>query len=276
MAPEPFLVTMGDNVVDIYQERNEMYAGGNCVNVSAFATRAGARSAYCGQVGDDAAGRHIEVSLAQQGVDLSFLRMVPGETATCRIGHRGGDRVFLGSSLGVSVFSPTSNELQALRNADAAHVGATSYLDEWITDIAALSRLSYDFTTFREPEHIERVAPHCFLATFSGGGMSSEEADRLTSRALEAGAVWVLVTRGERGATLSDSSQSFHVSAAPTEVVDTLGAGDAFLANVLVGLLRTEDPKKLLAKAAVAAAATCRSFGAFGPPAPVPIDLPAH
>jgi fructoselysine 6-kinase len=54
--------------------------------------------------------------------------------------------------------------------------------------------------------------------------------------------------------------------------VDTLGAGDTFIARTLVGLLRGEDPSKLLEAAAQAAAETCMRIGAIGYPAPMAID----
>ena len=50
----------------------------------------------------------------------------------------------------------------------------------------------------------------------------------------------------------------------PTQVVDTLGAGDAFIARVLVGIVRDEPFDVSLATAAQVAATTCASYGAFG------------
>jgi fructoselysine 6-kinase len=85
------------------------------------------------------------------------------------------------------------------------------------------------------------------------------------------GPSWVLATRGGDGAMLSDGEAVFSVAATPVEIVDTLGAGDTFIARVLVGLLRGERPQSLLQAAANAAARTCTYFGAVGYGRPIDI-----
>ena len=62
-----------------------------------------------------------------------------------------------------------------------------------------------------------------------------------------------------------------HAPPAPVRgpVVDTLGAGDAFIARLVVGLAVEEEPGAALAAAAEQAAATVSEFGAFGHGAPL-------
>jgi len=50
----PRIVAFGDNVVDCYRDRQQMFPGGNCVNHAVFARRFGAETAYAGAVSDDA------------------------------------------------------------------------------------------------------------------------------------------------------------------------------------------------------------------------------
>jgi fructose-1-phosphate kinase PfkB-like protein len=54
------------------------------------------------------------------------------------------------------------------------------------------------------------------------------------------------------------------VEAVPSEVVDTLGAGDSFIGRALYGLIRGEPMPELLAASARAAARTCTAWGAYG------------
>src|SRR5258705_12173939 len=98
------IVAVGDNVVDCYPGLGRMFPGGNCVNVAVFARRAGARTAYVGAVAPDEAGGAIRGALAAEGVATDRLRILPGRTAHCVIGHQEGDRVFLSFDLGVSMF----------------------------------------------------------------------------------------------------------------------------------------------------------------------------
>lgn len=271
--PIPRILAFGDNVVDCYEDQQLMYPGGNCLNHAVFARRFGARTWYAGAVADDAAGRLIRQALEREGVDTSHLRTLPGNTAFCVIGTEEGERVFLGADLGVSIIGPSAEDLDLMGRVDAVHTGRSSHVDAWLAHFAARTRLSYDFATVHDPDRIARVAPHCHLASFSGGGLTCDDAMSLAETAARAGATHVLVTRGEEGAILMSGGDAVETSAAPITPVDTLGAGDTFIARVLVGLLRQEAPADLLAAAAAEAARTCSWRGGFGHPGPMEIDL---
>ena len=81
------------------------------------------------------------------------------------------------------------------------------------------------------------------------------------------------MTRGQEGALLVGPRGVHEEPAQPVEAIDTLGAGDTFIASVLVGLLEERQPRELLSRAAQAAAQTCLMRGAFGHGAPMAIDL---
>jgi pantothenate kinase len=93
-----------------------------------------------------------------------------------------------------------------------------------------------------------------------------------------AGVALVVVTQGERGAVASTPLGSVSCIAPPVTVVDTVGAGDAFMSGALAHLheggllsrvaLRTLDPSalsELLQSACLIAADTCTRAGADPP-----------
>ncbi|WP_309082262.1 PfkB family carbohydrate kinase [Zhihengliuella sp.] len=274
------IIGMGDNVVDCYAALDQYFPGGNCVNVAVFAARAGARAAYRGNVGRDAAGARIRSALLAEGVDVAPLRMLPGRTASCRIALVDGERVFVEQDLGVSRFTVGAYELHLARTNDAVHVGQSSGLDAALPTLAAAGRLSYDFSLRYDDARIRGIAPLCFLATFSGRTGDAGAGRELARRAVAAGAEWALVTLGSGGAVLAGDpgrvggDGAVHRPSHPVDVVDTLGAGDTLTANVLVGLLDGEAPAAALERAARRAAETCARLGAFGHPAHGPAGLP--
>ncbi len=267
------ILAFGDNVVDCYRDQNLMFPGGNCVNHAVFARRAGAETAYAGAVCDDDAGRLIRQALVEEGVDVSSLRMEPGTTAYCVIETPDGDRLFVGANLGVSIIAPSRADLARLADFDAIHTGRSSHVDAWLPRFAEATKVSYDLATVHAPDRIAQVAPHCFLIAFSAGGLTREQALALAQTAREAGARWSLVTRGIEGALLAGEAGVFEAPAQPVEAIDTLGAGDTYIANVLVGLLDGRHPETILQDAAQAAANTCLMRGAFGHAAPMSVDL---
>ncbi|MBE2274783.1 MAG: ribokinase [Rhodobacteraceae bacterium] len=269
------IIAFGDNVVDCYRDQQRMFPGGNCLNHAVFARRVGAETAYAGAVSDDAAGHLIRQALIEEGVDVSLLRQMPGATAYCVIETQAGDRVFVGANLGVSIIAPSAEDLARLADADAVHTGRSSHVDAWLPLFGQRTRVSYDMATVHDPARIARVAPHCFLLSFSGGALSRPEALALARQARDGGADWSLVTRGSEGALLLGATGVFEAKIEPVDAVDTLGAGDTFIAGVLVGLLQGYDPATILARAATAAAETCLMQGAFGHAAPLAVDFSA-
>jgi fructokinase len=58
------------------------------------------------------------------------------------------------------------------------------------------------------------------------------------------------VTRAEEGAALWDNGELTTAPAPRIEVKDTVGAGDAFMAGLMVGLTKGTDTRKVLEDAA--------------------------
>lgn len=72
----------------------------------------------------------------------------------------------------------------------------------------------------------------------------------------------VVMTRGPRGAVAATEAGICDQPGLPTDVVDTVGAGDAFSAAFLVGWLRGQPLPQLLLQACRHATATCGHAGA--------------
>lgn len=53
------------------------HAGGKGLNQAVAAARAGARTTFCGAVGDDDAARRLLAVIADDGIDASALRLLP-------------------------------------------------------------------------------------------------------------------------------------------------------------------------------------------------------
>lgn len=258
------ILTARDNVVDCYLDEGQVFAGGNALNVAVFARRAGARAAYAGTIGTDAAGALIRNALALEGVSADFLQVRAGSTAYCVIGRNNGDRVFREVGLGVSRAEFDGGFITPATGFDAVHLSVSSALEDLTPDLASVSRLSFDFSTNRDTALLSAVAPHCYLASFSGGDLTAGEGLDLARHAIALGATWALLTRGAEGAVLVSREHTYKAPAANTTLVDTLGAGDTYIATVLTELLKANNPPEALTKASEASALTCSRLGAFG------------
>ncbi len=258
------LLSAGDNVVDRYLMQKKIYPGGNAVNVAVFASRLGMDSAYMGVLGDDHAGQLVLSSLRNEGVNTEYTLVAHGNNAYANVLLVDHDRVFAGSDRGVAAFDPTIDQLSAMEAFDVVHTAYSGSLTSHVPDMAQRTAVSFDFGGTFTRDEAWPLLPHLYLATFSGSDMPEQDARRLASDAVTAGARFVLVTRGEEGAWLASSNWVMFQEADRVVVRDTLGAGDAFIASLLVGMLSQRKPTEALASASAHAAQVCMDFGAFG------------
>lgn len=95
---------------------------------------------------------------------------------------------------------------------------------------------------------------------------------------LRSGTDLVVITSGQKGATAWTTSENVHVASPKVEVVDTVGAGDTFMGNLLAGVVRAgcanraalsqisaDGLKDILRHAAWAAALNCMRMGCKPP-----------
>lgn len=258
------LAGVGDNVVDRYRDLGTMFPGGQALNVAVYARRFGLESAYLGAIGDDVAGRQVLGAMRAEDLDISRVRIVPGPNASAEVALVGGNREFTGGDAGVSKFRLDADDLAYLSSFDIIHSSESSYLEDQQGLLAGVAPLSFDFSVRRDPAYIEPLLSHVTVAEFSLSDLDDDAAEAWLERIHGLGPRLILATRGAAGALLFDGNRFWRQPAVPTEVIDTLGAGDAFIARVLVGIVRDEPFELSLAEAAVAAASTCGAYGAFG------------
>jgi fructoselysine 6-kinase len=258
------VIAIGDNVSDCYLTIGQVFPGGNAVNVAVAVARSGGSCAYVGVVGDDAHGRLLIDSLADERVDTRRLSVVPGPTACCQVTHADGERLFRPLQRGAAVFRPTEDELTFAGTASIIHSTYRSGLEDVLPELARRGRVSFDFSDHLDDGYADDLLPFVHVAEFSAAALDDRDCAELARWAAARGPAYVLVTRGSKGATLFDGAVSVSVSAAPSVVIDSLGAGDSFIGRALHGLIHGEPPLVLLAASARAAARTCSTWGAFG------------
>lgn len=264
------VLCIGDNVVDRYPQRGVMYPGGNAVNVAVHVRRCGAISGYIGAVGSDAAGQLVTRSLSEEAVDLTRLRTIDGNNAYAVVHLVDGNRVFGSGDVGVSRFVLDHDDLLEAARADLVHTGECSMIEDQLPELGRHSHtLSFDFSE-RPWEYVEAHARHVDLAVLSRPDMSVDEARDEARRVLQLGPRAAAVTLGPLGAFVAWDGEGLHAQVPSGPIVDTLGAGDAFIARLLVGVVRREDVQLAAAAATTYATASCATFGAFNHEAPDP------
>ena len=268
----------GDNCIDRYVRPSPAdFVGGNAVNVAVHLADLGAEVAYFGILGDDSEGVRIRQALVARDISCSHVETRQGQTAVTLIEVRDGERFVLDDNVGIQCPLTLAEESwNALGPYLFVHCTAfTSWNVEWrracpkiVKEVEFLGRagkhVSLDFSELAEPELASLLGRFLTVAFVSRGVRCSNAELEDTFRFFHGcGVPEVIVTMGVRGSAYSGGGQKPRVPAIPIEPVDTLGAGDAYIASWLFRRSRGGDPRSCMQEATALATQVCGYWGAW-------------
>lgn len=259
--------------------------GGAESNVAIGLARLGVPVAWMGRLGDDALGRLVERQLRAEGV-TAIVHRDPASPTALMLKERsatGASSIsyYRAGSAG-SRIQPPDLDLELVRSADVLHLtGITTAVSESgrrVVDAAIEAAREAGVTVSFDVNHRSRlwgaeeaapvyrsVASRSDLV-FAGedeAGLLTGECDPwLQMEAIAAmGPEQVVVKRGELGAVGRHGGERMDVSAMAVHAVDTVGAGDAFVAGYLAELIAGEPLQTRLTTAAACGAIACTAPG---------------
>lgn len=243
----------------------DVHVAGAEANVAVALAALGRNAAWFSLLPDSSLGRRVERELAALGVDTSTVGWVPdARLGTYFVELSEPPRpirvVYDRKDSAVSTMSAADLPWDAIDSAPAVMVsGITPALSSgcreaiealsdrvregpgmWIVDVNHRAQL---WSGAEARSCLERVAAGADLVVctredgrdvFGLDGPTSEVAASLTDRL---GARRVVVTDGEAGAHWREGPDTGHVPSVPATTIDRLGAGDAFTAGVIDGML---------------------------------------
>ncbi len=265
-GPSMRLLAIGDNCIDHYVDLGRRFPGGNALNVAVYSKQHhGAHADYVGVVGNDENGAYLLSQVAAAGLDTTYITVVEGATAVTEIRLEGGERVFAGYSEGVQAWARLPlDKVPPPSSYDVAHFTIWGWGREHIPNLREqVGVLSCDFSDqLKHPG--TSIMEHLDYSFFSGSHLAGDEARRAALDLSKRTRGVVVVTLGARGSLAYDGERFTMGAAEPVEVVDTLGAGDAFIAAFLYGRERGDSLGEALARGHRWAARVCSRLGAWG------------
>jgi len=294
------VVVIGESLIDVVDRNGDRarHVGGSPLNVAFGLGRLGIPALFATEFGDDADGAAIARHLASVGVPIQRTADGTGRTATA-IAHIGPEGA-AAYEFDLEWTFRTPPQVPAIA---AVHVGSIGALRSPGAErvLAFVATLPADVLVTFDPnirpavvpplaqtrELVERYAARAAVVKLSdedAGWLYPGGPEEAAERLLGCGARLVVVTRGVEGSDLRTASTSVHVPARPTRVVDTIGAGDAYMTgllaavvagagvpSVLDGALTEADLQRIGRVAAAAASLTVSRSGAM-PPTAVELD----
>ena len=255
--------------------RVRLQPGGTSANAAVWAAWSGATARVHARIGDDLAGRTLQASLRERGVEAA-LTIDPAEpTGTMLVLHEPGERSMVADRGANARLRP--EDLPAPLAGGAVLVSGYLLLhsEGHETAVAALGRADSPLVAVETASWplLESFGVDRFFEVTAGIDVllaNDREARSLTR--LEAGEAAqalgeryriVAVKLGDRGAALIAEGVRYDAPAEPVDELDPTGAGDAFDGVLLASLARGAEPADALSRACHAGAQVASSLSAW-------------
>lgn len=270
--------------------------GGSPLNVAIGLARLGRTVSLSTQLFTDEFGRRLASGLRYEGVDTSLARREMGATPLALIStDAAGLPQYVFHGLRDLKVYPDQSLLEDSR-AVAVHVGSVPIVcrassRQLLSLVSSITgrlisfdpnvRLSFEpsadlwrrkIDEFRRNSHLIKVSADDIRAIYG----SDTDPERVAASWVEHRTVMVALTNGEKGAIIfTHQGEKVPIPAAASEVADTVGAGDSFMAALLcwlderglmnselAGSLSNQRVRSMGVFASLAAARTCSRHGA--------------
>ena len=225
------VAAIGDNCIDYYDSLNESYPGGNPVNVAVYIKRLGGESSYTGAVGTDSFGKIMISAIQNKGVDTSEEGVLAD-------------------------FKLREQDISFIKKHDLAVTGIWGMIEDELPLISKEIPVAFDFANKFANPIVEKAIPYVTYAFFSFDEESRnefrqkyhsmglkekencmEQLKEFMKAMQQKGPKVIIATLGKNGSIGYDGNSWYRFGIIECKVVDTMGAGDSFIAGFLYGIL---------------------------------------
>jgi sugar/nucleoside kinase (ribokinase family) len=269
----------------INADRLEIHAGGVTGNNLTQVARLGASAGWLGLIGDDESGRLITKAFVDDGLDLSGVETIKGEQSTFTwipVDAQGERCIYMFPNINgkLSVDQVRSRFATNIKSAKHFHTEASQLPLSPIQagmqvaraagvrvifdlDVApsyfAQARLGSEEDLIAALQLVDVLKP-CKAAAREITGETDYE--KMAAKLLALGPKIVALTMGEDGCLIAAGNEMVRVPPFAVTVVDSTGAGDAFMGGLSYGLLQGWDYQRVGVFANACAAICCTKVGA--------------
>jgi len=228
-------------------------AGGSAANTILGLARLGIKTGFIGKVADDHEGKLLLNDFRKEGVDTKGI-------AVAKQGRSGNVTAFIDKTGERALYvHPSVNNTLTLKEINIEYAESTKFMhlasmDEkpfktqrQLVEMLPEVKISLDPGEIYARKGLAKLAPilrKCYVFM-----PSENELKLLTSRPFRKGATFILkhgvdivaVKLGRKGCYVTDGKENYLIEPPDAKAVDKTGAGDAFCAGFLYGLVRGKD-----------------------------------
>src|SRR5215469_13710153 len=258
-----------------------MGAGGCASNTAACLARLGRQVSVIGKIGQDLPGDFIVHDLERLGVNASAVRQssTHSTSTTYIVNVQGHDRRYFHCIGANADFSLSDIDISMLAGARALYVGGYMVMPGWqANDLATLFREAKRQGLMTVLDVVIGAGTHASLASVEPALRytdlflpNDDEARVLTGHDDPPAQPEILsrsnpdctiaITLGRRGVFVRSQGRTSRAGAYPVEAIDESGAGDAFAAGFITGMLEQWSTQKTIRFASAVGGSCTRALG---------------
>ncbi len=261
------LACIGSNCIDCYGsiEGGKVFPGGGPVNMAVYTVRNGGQASYIGPIGNDEYGQIMYEAVKEKGVDVSHMRVRQGKTAVSQVELINGERIFGDYDEGVLADYRLSDEdIDFIAGHDLVVCDLWGKVEGQFKDLKERNiTTAFDCADRPEDREAQTAMPYTDYLFFSSDNGDTPELREKMKAYQNKGPRLVTAMLGKDGSLCYDGKDYHSFGIIECDVVDTMGAGDSYIAGFLEGIVSGLAIEECMAEGAKTAAETLQYFGAW-------------
>ena len=230
-------IAMADNCIDVYYKLDRYYLTGNSIDFALNYKDMGGDVTEMTILGNDVFALALRERLAERQIPLRVLKEADRPTGMATMDLVDGDKKHLhfeGNAMEEIELSQEDREF--VKQFDIVYAERWAKIDRYIAELKQPGQIwVYDFSKRLELPVNDILLPHLDYAFFSYDKDDAYIRD-LMAAAKQKGAGCVVAMLGEEGSLAYDGSRFYHQPAERVPVVNTVGAGDPYIAAFIYGV----------------------------------------
>lgn len=235
-------IAMADNCIDVYYKLDRYYLTGNSIDFALNYKDMGGDVTEMTILGNDVFAMALEERLKERGIPLRVLGRSERPTGMATMDIVDGDRKhlrFAGNAMEEIALFP--EDLKFIKGFDIVYSERWAKIGRYIKDLKQPGQIwVYDFSKRLEQESNDELLPYLDYAFFSYDN-DDEYIREFLKKTQAKGTGCVVAMLGEHGSLAYDGRRFYEMNAVSVPVVNTVGAGDSYIAAFTYGLSLGEN-----------------------------------
>lgn len=256
------VAAIGDNCIDMYSNLDRYYCTGNAVDFGVHMQRLGIDTSLISVTGSDKYGTEMRAEMEAEGLDLSHFRTEEGVTAISYMELIDMERTYGDYIEGVMEnVQFTQDDIEFAKTHDLIHTAFWGNADKHLPEFKAAGvDVVFDYATEKDDPLVEQTIPYVAYAFFSFEE-DNEETRAFLKDIVSKGPKIAVATFGVKGSLAWDGSEFHTCGIYESNLVNTIGAGDSYLAGFMNGILKGWTIEESMDQGARVAAEVVSTFG---------------